>query len=469
MNRFARRAILVACLAIVASASSQMIELRLEEKVPESRVEHQDENTPAPDEAAPPSTRTRRRSVSEQPEQYRRFIKVMATDEDWTRVAVALGVERDAPAVEEVARWYRVEFDRLAMEFGQWATERRVVTALTSVQTHMETGATKEEAECRETLQSCVRKLRSSALPAADAAIEQGFERLALTVPNASAELIARARRGLFLAARQRSLERGGELGLNPRASLPEIVANAPPDACNTEGSESPLGTDQRATAIAQIVLDWEIQVEALVVQAIRLNETAMLKVFSAEGNAHNATVAKERQSLRTQVELPIRRATDNAIDRIADVIGESCGIEARAAWEDFAWSATLGVFHSPERPTHAWAWISRRGAEGVIAPEVVDRCRDFHRAYLADRAPLRFAMRAALLSCTPKDLTSQFDDKTVPGALNAAMKSRHDLSTSCLRLMLDALPEIERSSLNRHLELVEKQRGNPYGHMDDV
>ena len=34
---------------------------------------------------------------------------------------------------------------------------------------------------------------------------------------------------------------------------------------------------------------------------------------------------------------------------------------------------------------------------------------------------------------------------------------------------MLDALPEIERSSLNRHLELVEKQRGNPYGHMDDV
>ncbi len=416
-----------------------------------------------------------RGAIVEHSESYRRFIRVVATEEDWIRAAAALGVAQDTAIAEKVAKWYREEFDRIALAFGRWAAERQVMTALASLQSHVQSGEGEAEANCRETLQACVRKLGSSALPAADAAIEQAFARLTTSAPNASPELIARVRRTLFLAARQRSLAGSSDLGLQPLVPFPEIVANAPAEACLTAGPNCPPGTDQRASAVAQIVLDWETQVEAHVVHAIRLNETAMLRVFASEGKAQQVTIDERKQSLRMHADLPMRRVTDDAIDRIAAVLSESADlsasarIDARAAWEDFAWSSTLNVFPSTEQPTVAWEWIRRHSVQREFTPEIVERCHDIYRAYLTERTPLRVAMRAALLSGELKDLARQYHDSAAAGALNAAFKLQQNLSESSVQSMIDALPESERPALKRHLELVKKQRGAPYGHFDEV
>jgi hypothetical protein len=153
-----------------------------------------------------------------------------------------------------------------------------------------------------------------------------------------------------------------------------------------------------------------------------------------------------------------IRRSLDRAVDRIAEILENSGGPEARGAWEDHAWASLDPTGFSAESPVKVWRWISRRAKEGEIEQAIVDRCAAHYGEYLVARIPLRMRMREVLLDARAKFVRLPEEGSAEATVLDTILTQRRALADACIAAMSESLPDEQRALLKRYMEHLQSQ-----------
>ncbi|MEY4006585.1 MAG: hypothetical protein RLZZ221_2681 [Verrucomicrobiota bacterium] len=438
-------------------------------------------------------------TVPASPLQFRRLVEPQATPVDWDRAARSIGLydaldagsgavadpqpadgadgRRILPVVEEVIAAYQREFTGILEAFAAVAERDGLVEAMRTVATTEGGGGQgMDRAHALEIIARSARYAESSAWPAADRAIEHGFAQLVALVPEGQRQAPSwsaresEARRRLLRDVRLRSIGTvAGRAGILRGVSLEEIVAEAPPEVAiwtrsadsgtSAEADERSQGVPTRdgvRKAVGSTIREWEAEVDSLVEQAYRQHRKRLVRRASSDAPPGAGAPAPDLAT--TTAFKSILRSLDRAVDRIAEILENSGGPEARGAWEDHAWASLDPTGFSAESPAKVWRWISRRAKEGELEQAIVDRCAAHYGDYLVARIPLRIRMREVLLDARAKFVRLPEEGSAEATVLDAILKQRRALADACIAAMSESLPDEQRALLKRYMEHLQSQ-----------
>ena len=377
----------------------------------------------------------------DKPEYYFLFIHPTALHSDWRSVATAIGRGADvAAAVDAVQAQYQAELERIRADFGDFAARRRLRAVMR--------GYRLGDSESLETITECFRKLRLTSWPAADAAIERAFDALVTSLPGAPEETALRARSHLRRAVRLRCLADGGSwANLGQGVSIAELVADAPPQAR--------LDLHECAAPVGAVVLAWETEVDRLVDAAFQARRRDALRGLDATSELE---AASSRHRSRGESSAPLRRSLEHAIDEISGIVHRHAGIEARCAWDDYAWHALSPREFQVESPTHAWEWIAELAESDeesacISAGAGLERCRAAYHDYLAARMQLRIETRQAVLNAKLNSPHPPRPGSPEASRLAALTSARRELAERCIDSMRESICDALRDRLTRFLD----------------